>query len=109
MLSPSDFALLVLLSVGTVHAAFVRPAAVRTAGTHRGSEPVMAATLSLEDEVLRRRNLAIISHPDAGKTTLTEKVLSHALSLPCALLTLVSLPSAPVSYTHLTLPTICSV
>jgi peptide subunit release factor RF-3 len=25
--------------------------------------------------VLRRRNWAIISHPDAGKTTLTEKLL----------------------------------
>jgi len=33
--------------------------------------------MSLEDEVLRRRNLAIISHPDAGKTTLTEKLLLY--------------------------------
>ena len=29
----------------------------------------------LEDQVLRRRTFAIISHPDAGKTTLTEKLL----------------------------------
>jgi peptide chain release factor 3 len=29
----------------------------------------------LEREVLRRRTFAIISHPDAGKTTLTEKLL----------------------------------
>lgn len=28
-------------------------------------------------EVLRRRTFAIISHPDAGKTTLTEKLLFH--------------------------------
>ncbi len=28
-------------------------------------------------EVLRRRTFAIISHPDAGKTTLTEKLLYH--------------------------------
>ena len=28
-------------------------------------------------EVLRRRTFAIISHPDAGKTTLTEKVLLY--------------------------------
>ena len=31
----------------------------------------------LEREVSRRRNLAIISHPDAGKTTLTEKLLLY--------------------------------
>ena len=29
----------------------------------------------LEQEILRRRTFAIISHPDAGKTTLTEKLL----------------------------------
>ncbi len=32
-------------------------------------------TTSLETEVSRRRTFAIISHPDAGKTTLTEKLL----------------------------------
>ncbi|MDT8369078.1 MAG: peptide chain release factor 3 [Longimicrobiales bacterium] len=31
----------------------------------------------LEGEVLRRRTFAIISHPDAGKTTLTEKLLLY--------------------------------
>ena len=30
---------------------------------------------TLTDEVARRRTFAIISHPDAGKTTLTEKLL----------------------------------
>jgi len=30
---------------------------------------------SLQDQVRRRRTFAIISHPDAGKTTLTEKLL----------------------------------
>jgi peptide subunit release factor RF-3 len=29
----------------------------------------------LEQELTRRRTFAIISHPDAGKTTLTEKLL----------------------------------
>ena len=29
----------------------------------------------LQDEVANRRTFAIISHPDAGKTTLTEKLL----------------------------------
>ncbi|MTI55979.1 peptide chain release factor 3 [Geosporobacter ferrireducens] len=33
--------------------------------------------LSFMDEVRRRRTFAIISHPDAGKTTLTEKLLLY--------------------------------
>ena len=32
---------------------------------------------SLKEEISRRRTFAIISHPDAGKTTLTEKFLLH--------------------------------
>ena len=32
---------------------------------------------TLETEVRRRRTFAIISHPDAGKTTLTEKLLLY--------------------------------
>lgn len=32
----------------------------------------------LEQEISRRRTLAIISHPDAGKTTLTEKLLLYS-------------------------------
>lgn len=32
---------------------------------------------NLKDEVRRRRTFAIISHPDAGKTTLTEKLLLY--------------------------------
>ncbi|MEZ5492600.1 MAG: peptide chain release factor 3 [Gammaproteobacteria bacterium] len=32
-------------------------------------------TKELQDEIQRRRVLAIISHPDAGKTTITEKLL----------------------------------
>lgn len=31
--------------------------------------------MNLTEEILRRRTFAIISHPDAGKTTLTEKLL----------------------------------
>ena len=34
-------------------------------------------TVSLSKEVSKRRNFAIISHPDAGKTTLTEKLLLY--------------------------------
>jgi len=31
--------------------------------------------MDIKSEVSRRRTFAIISHPDAGKTTLTEKLL----------------------------------
>jgi peptide chain release factor 3 len=33
--------------------------------------------VTIQDEVARRRTFAIISHPDAGKTTLTEKLLLY--------------------------------
>ena len=36
-----------------------------------------AGEASIEREVARRRTFAIISHPDAGKTTLTEKLLLY--------------------------------
>ena len=34
--------------------------------------------MSLESESRRRRTFAIISHPDAGKTTITEKLLLYS-------------------------------
>lgn len=46
-----------------------------------GAEPSAAAAASskapavIAREVQRRRTFGIISHPDAGKTTLTEKLL----------------------------------
>lgn len=33
--------------------------------------------MSLDNEISRRRTIAIVSHPDAGKTTLTEKLLLY--------------------------------
>ena len=32
---------------------------------------------TLQEEINKRRTFAIISHPDAGKTTLTEKFLLY--------------------------------
>jgi len=40
--------------------------------------------VSLESEVQRRRTFAIISHPDAGKTTLTEKLLLYGGAIQTA-------------------------
>jgi peptide chain release factor 3 len=40
-----------------------------------------AADRAIQQEVRRRRTFAIISHPDAGKTTLTEKLLLYSGSI----------------------------
>ncbi len=38
----------------------------------------------MNEEIEKRRTLAIISHPDAGKTTLTEKLLLYGGALELA-------------------------
>ncbi len=62
-------------------------AGVECKGVSHISEPVSeesqphsapSLTAEIEREVARRRTFAIISHPDAGKTTLTEKLLLYA-------------------------------
>ena len=45
---------------------------------------VATPTPTLAAEVARRRTFAIISHPDAGKTTLTEKLLLYAGAIELA-------------------------
>src|SRR5688500_19236936 len=40
--------------------------------------------MTFADEIARRRTFAIISHPDAGKTTLTEKLLMYGGALQLA-------------------------
>ena len=37
---------------------------------------------TLQEEINKRRTFAIISHPDAGKTTLTEKFLLYGGAIP---------------------------
>src|SRR5476651_177729 len=39
---------------------------------------LMDTATSIQEEVSKRRTFAIISHPDAGKTTLTEKLLLYS-------------------------------
>ncbi len=46
--------------------------------------PAPGETAHVRHEVRRRRTFAIISHPDAGKTTLTEKLLLYAGAIELA-------------------------
>src|SRR5256885_16020274 len=48
------------------------------------SEDLLASRDALAPEIARRRTFAIISHPDAGKTTLTEKLLLYAGAIELA-------------------------
>jgi peptide chain release factor 3 len=41
-------------------------------------------SINIDKEVVRRRTFAIISHPDAGKTTLTEKFLLYGGAIQLA-------------------------
>ena len=70
----------------------------------------------MNSEIERRRTFAIIAHPDAGKTSLTEKLLLFGgqIQVAGAVKSNKIKKTAtsdwmdiekPVSYTHLTLPT----
>lgn len=48
---------------------------------HSESSGASATTKAPSAEIDRRRNLAIISHPDSGKTTMTEKLLLYGGAL----------------------------
>lgn len=68
-------------------AAVIRLACVAGGGYSAPSMPISAfstASPALRREVGRRRSFAIISHPDAGKTTLTEKFLLYGGALNLA-------------------------
>ena len=49
------------------------------------------STVSIAKEISKRRTFAIISHPDAGKTTLTEKLLLYGGAIQEAGITALSL------------------
>ena len=65
---------------------------------------------TIREQAARRRTFAVISHPDAGKSTLTEALALHARVIGQAGAThgkagRRATVSDSVSYTHLTLPT----
>ena len=62
---------------------------------HSMQERIRMASLS--DEISSRRTFAIISHPDAGKTTLTEKLLLYTGSIQTALSIIRSFSSTPMA------------
>mgnify|MGYP002633201725 CR=1 FL=1 len=69
---------LVLSSAAFVSSSFQLAVPQRPVVLHaRSPQPSLNLELDVKAEVQRRRNLAIISHPDAGKTTLTEKLLLY--------------------------------
>ncbi|MBJ7350845.1 MAG: peptide chain release factor 3, partial [Rhodococcus sp.] len=47
-------------------------------GSGPNSGPARHSARELDFEVARRRTFAVISHPDAGKSTLTEALALHA-------------------------------
>ena len=50
---------------------------IKTASIRSAEHNNMAKNEQLKKEIEKRRTFAIISHPDAGKTTLTEKFLLY--------------------------------
>jgi peptide chain release factor 3 len=62
-------------------ACFARQFALKTPVSHHEVNHPLAEVFvnqkQLEQEIARRRTFAIISHPDAGKTTMTEKLLLY--------------------------------
>lgn len=48
------------------------------------TETIDSRHASIDEEIARRRTFAIISHPDAGKTTVTEKFLLHGQAIQLA-------------------------
>jgi peptide chain release factor 3 len=63
---------------------FALARALQPRGTAPNSSPMTEPTDLLAQRVAQRRTFAIISHPDAGKTTLTEKLLLFAGAIQIA-------------------------
>jgi len=49
-----------------------------------GVEPCSVLGATVTQEASRRRSIAVISHPDAGKSTLTEALALHAHAIDSA-------------------------
>jgi len=62
----------------------VEIAPYNTALSHTESDAVLPRAAEVEREAERRRTFAIIAHPDAGKTTLTEKLLLYGGAIEIA-------------------------
>ena len=70
----TKFAIALLVSAQALRLA---PQALRLAKKPSRCSTRLHSNAAPAEEIERRRNLAIISHPDAGKTTLTEKLLLY--------------------------------
>ena len=70
---PSDFA----FGAQTTTPPMTATGTATTEASRIGERPAQRDVHGLAGEVARRRTFAIISHPDAGKTTLTEKLLLY--------------------------------
>ena len=85
--SPPRWALLLLCSLVAGSSAFHAPRSVVARvlrATDEAAPRPPTSHAAPKTEINRRRNLAIISHPDSGKTTMTEKLLLYGGALQTA-------------------------
>ncbi len=80
-MNPSDFAFPIRARLATKGSYVGQPPSHRCFGGQERKDNSMS---SIETEAKRRRTFAIISHPDAGKTTLTEKLLLYGGAIQLA-------------------------
>ena len=74
-------AIVLLTSLSACHAFSPVTAPRRPSALFSSTDALPTSTRAPQEEINRRRNLAIISHPDSGKTTMTEKLLLYGGAL----------------------------